>query len=261
MLDKELKNDIIDDMVWSFSRLNSFGKCKAMWYITYIEKKEQRDNFFSQYGTFAHKIFEKYNKNELELFDIPEFICYNYDKEITIPAPPNRYVDLGEKYRTKLIDYFDSFNGFTDKTIGTEKEISFDIELCGKNRKFTGFIDRLSQDEEGNYIVTDYKSRGRFKNQEEIREYLRQPYLYSVQVKNEFGKYPKLLVFDLFKEGYIVSSEFTDEGLRESISWAEQTIKDIYDEEKFEPNYSDFFCNYICSCAEHCPIFTGKELM
>ena len=131
-------------MVWSFSRLSSFNTCKMMWYLTYIRNCERRENFFSQYGTFSHEIFEKYNKGELELFDIPDFICYNYDKSITIQAPPNNYVDLGEKYRYRLMEYFSNFNGWKDKTVGTEKEVEFTLNLYNKDRKFTGFIDRLS---------------------------------------------------------------------------------------------------------------------
>ena len=251
---------MVNDMVWSFSRLSSFNTCKMMWYLTYIRNCERRDNFFSQYGTFSHEVFEKYNKGELELFDIPDFICYNYDKNITIPAPPNNYVDLGEKYRFRLMEYFSNFNGWNDKTVGTEKEVEFTLNLCGMDRKFTGFIDRLSIDNDGNYIVTDYKSRGKFKSENEIEEYLHQPYLYSIAVKEEYGKYPKKLVFELFKENITCERNFTIKGLNKAKKWAECVIKNIYDEVEFPPNYSEFFCNYICSCAESCPVFTGRDV-
>lgn len=232
-----------------------------MWYLTYIKNVNKRENFFSQYGTFAHSIFENYNNGKLELFDIPEYIQYNYDNAITIPAPPNQYVDLGERYFNRLYNYFLNFNGYSDKTIGTEKEIEFTLNILGKDRKFTGYIDRLSIDKKGNITVTDYKSRGKFKTEDEINNYLHQPYLYSIAVNNEYGKYPKNIVFDLFKENTVVSRKFYKNKLKSSIKWSESIIKSIYDESEFSANYSSFFCNYICSCAESCPVFNNMDVV
>ena len=80
--------DILDNMNWSFSRLNSFYSCKRNWYYNYIMKKESSDNFFSQYGTFAHKIFEYYNKGKMELFEMSKYYSDNFNNEITMDAPP-----------------------------------------------------------------------------------------------------------------------------------------------------------------------------
>ena len=258
IVDKFIKDDIVDDMVWSFSRLSSFKKCKRMWYLTYIKKVPLRSNFFSEYGTFAHLIFEKYNKGEMELFDILPFIEYNYNSSIITPAPPNAYVDLGESYYNKLYSYFEKFNGYEDETIGVEKEISFTLNFNGVEKPFTGYIDRLSKTKKG-YKITDYKSKGKFKNKDELEEYLIQPYLYSQAVKNEFKVYPKELEFDMFKENTVVTKNFELKKFNASKKWALNLMQEIYDEIEFPCNYSEFFCKYICSCSEHCPIFEVKE--
>ena len=118
-LDKQERYNRIDNMVWSFSRLNSFHTCKWMWYLSYMlndkEREEngifQEDKFFSLYGTFAHHIFEKYNKGELELWELYDYCNDNYELEIPVDAPPNKYVDIYNSYKDKLLSYFKKYNG------------------------------------------------------------------------------------------------------------------------------------------------------
>ena len=43
---------VIDTMLWSFSRLNSFYNCPYEWYLKFIECKQGRKNYFGQYGSF-----------------------------------------------------------------------------------------------------------------------------------------------------------------------------------------------------------------
>lgn len=253
----DIKNDLVDDMKWSFSRLSSFHTCKKMWYLTYIEGKNSEDNFFSEYGTFAHSIFEKYAKNEIELYEIPEFIKNNYNNFINTAPPPNKYVDLNETYYNKLIKYFDNFNGFSDETIGVEQEVSFDITVNKVKRKFTGYIDRVSLDKNNNIVITDYKSKAKFKDRDELEKYSYQPYLYSIWIKNKYGVYPKFLDFNMFRSGIIERIEFNIDDLKKAKKWASDTIKSIYKEDKFDYNYNEFFCKYLCGCSKYCPKVNG----
>lgn len=249
--EKSFINDIIDDMKWSFSRLNSFYSCPRSWFYTYIMKMNEKENFFSQYGTFAHSIFEKYNKEELEIFELGNYFANNYENNVTIEAPPNKYVNLNESYFEKGYNYFNNFEGNDDKTIGSELEFSFDLFAYGKKRKFVGFIDRVSEDENG-IIITDYKSKGKFKSKEELNNYARQLYIYSIAVKQKFGKYPYKLVFNQFKENKIVEIDFDIEELKNTVKWINKTFELIYNEVDFKKNENDFFCYWLCSCKDIC---------
>ena len=54
-----------------------------MWYNTYIDKSDKKENFFSQYGSYMHLILEMFSKQQL---DFPELVPYfeeNYDKFVT----------------------------------------------------------------------------------------------------------------------------------------------------------------------------------
>lgn len=256
ILDKQLLKDILDEMVWSFSRLNSFHTCKRMFYKRYVLEDESENNFFAQYGSFVHHILEMYSKKEIELFDIIPYYKENFDSFISEEAPPNNYVDLREQYFNKGLRYFESFDGFDDTAIGVEQEINLDIELSDMTIKFIGYIDRLSKDENGNLKVLDHKSKSAFKNDKELKEYLRQLYLYSIFVKQQYDKYPTKLEFNMFKENDVVTCDFNKDELEESIQWVEDTIHAIYDEEDFLPKsenpYNDFFCRYICGYKGLC---------
>lgn len=256
ILDKQLLKDVLDEMVWSFSRLNSFHTCKRMFYKRYVLENESENNFFAQYGSFVHKILEMYSKGEIELYNMIQYYKDNFDVFITEDAPPNNYVDLREQYYKKGLKYLENFNGFDDEPIGTEQEIKLDIELSDMTIKFIGYIDRLSKDADGNIKILDHKSKSAFKNDKELKEYLRQLYLYSLYVKQEYDKYPKTLEFNMFKENDIVTCDFDYDALQESIQWVEDTIHDIYNEEEFPTKTdnpgNDFFCKYICGYKGLC---------
>ncbi|MGN1156970.1 MAG: PD-(D/E)XK nuclease family protein, partial [Agathobacter sp.] len=57
---------IIDDMVWSYSRITSYETCPYRFFLTYILKLEKKRLFFSDYGSFIHSIIEKYLNGELK---------------------------------------------------------------------------------------------------------------------------------------------------------------------------------------------------
>ena len=85
--DKDTYQFILDGLVWSYSNLSSFDTCPKMWYNTYIDKSEKKENFFSQYGSYMHLILEMFSKQQL---DFPELVPYfegNYDKFITEYPP------------------------------------------------------------------------------------------------------------------------------------------------------------------------------
>lgn len=64
---------LIEDMVWSYSRIKAFDDCPYRWYLKYIRHLHGKDMFFSDYGSFVHKLIELYflgEKTRDELCDI-----------------------------------------------------------------------------------------------------------------------------------------------------------------------------------------------
>lgn len=245
MLDRPILNDVLDNMVWSFSRLNSFYQCKRGWYYTYILGRSTKDNFFSEYGSFVHSILERYNNGKIELFDILKVYDDEFDIAITHEAPPNDYVDLYTSYYRKGRKFFENFDGYSDETLGAEMLFTLYKDVLGSDRKIIGYIDRVSRDNNG-IIVTDYKSKSSFKNDKELKKYARQLYIYAMAIKEIYGEYPYKMVFDQFRVQKKIEIPFNVSDMNETDSWISDTICKIYEEETYDMECDDFFCNYLC---------------
>lgn len=254
-INKEELKMMIDNMTWSYSRINAFRTCKYMWFLTYIKKFKGEQNAFSASGTFSHSILERYANGELYIWDLLDEFIDNYDEQVPYRFPPNRYVDLGDKNYNAGVEYFTSFEGFDDigKIIGVELEVDTNLEdkKSNKKYKFTGFVDLLLE-KDNEYIVLDHKSKGKFNSKREQSEYTRQLYVYAKYVKEKYGKFPKELIFNMFNAGEYIRIPFNLNDYNEAINWCVSTINEVYDELDFDKNVNDFFCSYLCNHSRTC---------
>lgn len=243
----------IDKMTWSYSRINSFVTCKYMWYLTYIKGLKGKQNGYAASGTFSHSILERFAKGELEIWDLLDEFIDNYETEVPYKFPPNKYVDLGEKNYNSGIEYFTNFQGFDDlgNIVGAEIQVSTYLEDKENKYKFTGYIDLLLE-KDGEYIVLDHKSKGKFKNKKEQMEYTRQLYVYAKYVYEKYGKYPTELIFNMFNSQYQVHIPFNMKDYEEAIDWCISTINDIKNEIEFCKNVDKFFCDNLCNHRRIC---------
>lgn len=244
---------LIDNMVWSFSRLNSFHICQHEWYLQYIDECKGDNNFYAEFGSFCHKILEKYAKGELGIFDLATYFDEHYDEAIQTDVF-NKGSDTKEKYRKIGIDYFQNvdldFENY--EILGIEKKCNFEIE----GHQFTGYIDLLLRDKsDGRIILIDHKSsdypigkRGGFLKQEKekFEQYKKQLHLYCEQVFKEYGEYPKQIGWNYFKCQKWLFLDFDEEEFKASKNWALATIVEINQTEFFPPNPDFFYCHNLC---------------
>lgn len=240
---------IIDSFNWSFSRINSYAQCPKAFYLQYIKDLSKTQNAFSEWGSFCHKILEKYYKGELDFYELSQVYKSEYSQNITLSFPPNKYVNLNENYYNSGKEYFDNFDGkYSDcEIVGVEKEI--DIQI-GKYR-FIGYIDLILKDKNG-FIIVDHKSKKKFKTKKEKEEYLRQLYLYSIYIHKTYGEYPNKLIFNMFRANNEEEESFNIKKIEEAKKWAIDTIEKIYKDIDFKAKPDQFFCNHLCSVKEHC---------
>lgn len=251
---------IIDTMVWSFSRLSSYHQCPYGFYLKYIECNQGEPNFFGQYGSLIHTILEKYEKEELSLFEISQYYEENFDRAVTCDAPKNKYVDIRQSYYEKGLEYLDNIDLMLDKyeILGVEKEVTFNIG----GYEMIGYIDLLLRDKETQEItVLDHKSGSiKFKKNGEVSKteyehvlgFKRQLYLYSIAVIEEYKVKPRYLQWNLFKDRKWLTIDFKDEEFEDAKKWAEDTVKAIEKETAWLPSPSQYFCYNICdmrNCA------------
>lgn len=230
-------------------------------------KLDRVQNAFAEWGTFRHELFEDYTNGNIELFEMATKYEEEYDKKVTLRFPPNKYVDLNESYYEKGKEYFENFEGFPEEweLIASEQEVRFEIE----GRPFLGYIDLIVKDKNsGRYIVVDHKSKSKFKDDNEKKEYARQLYLYSIYIKKEYGVYPSHLIFNMFRANDVVTIEFDKNMLQEAIDWFVNTTDSIKNDDKFTDKIAvsykksgkklkdfkrdDFFCNELCGVRKYC---------
>jgi len=256
---------IIDDFLWSFSKIDTFQRCPLCFYFQYIKCFPSIEGCFGQYGSLIHDCLEKYALGELAEYELLSYYKDNYNKFVTESFPPNAYVDLGEKYYNQGYDYFESFDGYDDrKILAVEQEYKFKIG----DYNFTGVIDLECPNE-----IIDTKTKAEqhltrlTKKHEPKENYIqmldgryihkdnwKQLYMYSIPFKNKYGKYPNLLSLNMarVKDWYTV--KFDEKLFKEAEQWAINKITEIYNCEKFirGNDTSDFWCEFVCSQRLNC---------
>lgn len=249
---------LLENMRWSFSRLNLFHTCKRAWYNKYILCDYGISNMYSEFGSFCHEILEKYLKDELTKKELSEYFEEYFADNVT--SIQLSKIDIYNKLFESGYDYFKNIDlnlkDFT--TLGVEQKCDFKIN----DFKFTGFIDLLSQNNNTNKLyLIDHKSatfpfnlNGTVKKQnaKKFEEYKTQLYLYSAQVKKDYGKFPDYLCWNFFKSQKWKKISFNENEYDNAIKWAEETLSEIYKEEEFLPNIDFYFCNYICEYRNTC---------
>ena len=275
-------------MEYSFSRLSAFDNCKHEFYLNYIkecgscqyydEENEfcenqsciffgpqeksfccnchrpyyRQDNAFAQSGSLFHEIMEHYAKGNLTLEELPGLYEDYFDEYVTERFPPNKYVDLRERYKEGGTNFLLGFMGFDDLYTVLGAELHFSIPFTEGNT-FQGFIDLILWDKEKNEIViVDYKSKAEFKSKEEKKEYARQLYLYSLWVQSAYTPHIAKLVFVHFRTGENTVIDFKQEDLEEAVTWAKNRIQEIESETEFKENKDRFYCSYLCNFRDSC---------
>jgi RecB family exonuclease len=244
---------LIEDMVWSYSRIETYNDCPYRFFLRYIRGYEDCDKFYATYGSFMHKILERFYKKELSKNEMVQTFLLDFSKEVRGFRPEEKTV---QKYIQDGCAYLREFEPLPFNMIDVEKRVEFSI---GKY-KFVGFIDYLGEKDGGLYIV-DNKSRNlkpRTKkskptlNDKELDQMLRQLYLYSVAVEQQYGELPEALCFNCFRTNTFIKEQFDIQKYEETKKWAIECIEKILETDEFVANQKYFSCTYICGVNDHC---------
>ena len=188
---------------------------------------------------FSEKWQEKYN---------PEILIVK--KDLT----EKDYFTNGIKL---ILDYYAKHYPFKDNTLELEKEI---ILKLGENaeHEIIGFIDRLAFNKETQeYEIHDYKTANSFPSKEKI-EADRQLALYSIAIKELFGKDEKVcLIWHYLNFDQKICSRRTKEQLEKLKKEILEIIKEIEDEKYFPYNKSPL-CNW-CEYKNICPACKNEK--
>ena len=271
-----------EETVYSWSRVNF--TCLAAWYQNYVLGKKGEDNIWNVGGKFEHDLLEHAAKDAMTQEDCLEAVNNTWydvvdglDNPFTYKNKQGDYVDAAEHYYNKTLPFFtkDNANWLLGETVSVEEHLEFALP---SGKKFQGFVDRVSVDDDDNLAIRDYKISKRF-TRNNIKEKVRQLYIYSYGYHQKHGKYPNQLIFEFFQcwdKPYVV--KFNIDDMNEAVEYAEGRIKEIEGRLKvermgikgmFNPDHKELlenngerntFCKSVCGYRASCPFTNGNTL-
>lgn len=250
---------LIQDMVWSYSRIKAFIDCPYRWYLKYIRHPGEhgKDMFFSDYGSFVHELIASFYAGEKTAAQVHIEYLTQFGDRVKGFAPN------GTVYANYFLDgsnYLKSIKPSKHKVIAVEQKVSTTVNGI----PFVGYIDRIDMTEYGELLLIDNKSRTlkqRSKKQKptkadiELDDYLRQLYIYSAFMKDRFGKFPSKLCFNCFRSQLMIEEPFNQDAFEDTLKWASDAVHQIEDETKFRPNMDYFKCRYLCEMNDNCDYY------
>ena len=249
-------------MIYSHSRLETFEQCRLKFKFRYIDKiiPEIGQSIEAHLGSIVHTTLEwLYNKvKEKATPSIEQIICYYSEKwqeeftdKIEIVKKEFTEKDYFNKGVGFLLNYYTKHSPFKENTLAVEHKI--ELELA-ENIKLIGFIDRLVENIEKNEIeIHDYKTGNSMPTEKQIKNN-RQLALYSLAIKESFGKDKDIcLIWHFLAHDFKVCIRKTDKELENLKQEIINLIKEIEETKEFPPNKS-VLCNW-CEYRDICPKF------
>lgn len=242
---------------YSYSKVKMFYSCRHAFYTRYFERPSELLNHgTSEFGSFVHEILEKYEKGEIEIYDMLPYYIENYKDKVTSSFVLNINEgfskDFSDNYYVDGLRYLENFEGFPQFKI-LEVEHEFEIEIENKF-KFNGKIDLIAEDTEGNLIILDHKSKSRFKTKRELKEYAKQLYLYAYAVNKKYNKLPSKLYFNMFRTNELIEIDFNQSDYDEAYNWLVSAVEEIESTFDFSPQdeVEKFYCMNFCPIRNQC---------
>ena len=248
-------------VLYSHSKLSTFEQCKLKYKFKYIDKIPEVKKYIEAFlGKIVHLTFEwlysEVKNGKLPTLD--EVIIYYSGKWHERISPDfiivknhltdKDYFEMGIKF---IIGYYMKHQPFDDNSLALEKRIH--LKLGKENEhNVVGFIDRLVHNlKKDRYEIHDYKTSNYFPEQEKM-DNDRQLALYSIGIKNEFGRDKKVkLIWHYLAHNQEIHSERTDEQLEQLKIDSCTLIKAIELTSEFPPNKS-VLCDW-CEYKDICP--------
>lgn len=241
---------IIDDMTWSYSRIGAFDQCPYKFLLKYIHKEQESNRFFSEFGSFMHELIASYLNGDASPDELRAICLKEFRRNVLSKAPSDKvfqtYLKDGLAYFEHMSEDFDGLS-----IVDVEKKFSFDFG----GHKMVAIVDAIGRTKDGDLFIMDHKShklkpRGkkRRKSDDELDEYLRQLYLYSIPVESKYSERPKFLIFNCFRneKNRQIVERFDDDVFEEVKKWAESSIARIRGEDEWEPDAEFWKCRHIC---------------
>jgi len=251
---------------YSHSKLETFEQCRLKYKYRYIDKiiPEVPKSIEAHLGIVIHETLEWLYKNIMEkkipsVNDVVDFYSEKwieqFSSEMNIVKKEFRAEDYFNKGVEFLVNYYLKNQPFSDNTIAVEEKIEIDLD---EDKKLIGYIDRLVNNLEKDEIeIHDYKTANSIPSKEKM-ENNRQLALYSLAIKEIFGKDKNIcMVWHFLSNDVKFCLRKTNEELEELRRKVVELINKIESTKNF-PATKSILCNWcdyrnVCEAWGHLP--------
>ncbi len=249
--------------IYSHSQLSTYENCPLKYKLRYRDRiKRDVEGIEAFLGTMVHDTLKKCYDDAMltKVNTLDELLSHfeklwqqNWHDSILITkrdVTSEHYLSLGRQLLTTYYARYAPFD--SDRTIATEMRINFSLDDSGRYR-LIGFIDRLSQAEDGVYQIHDYKTSAYLPSQADA-DSDRQLALYHIGIQSRWPDIQdlRLIWHYLAFDRELVSSRSGEE-ISALVEKTARLIDEIESAEEFPPNESGL-CQW-CEYPDLCPLY------
>jgi ATP-dependent DNA helicase UvrD/PcrA len=239
-----------DDHHFSASALKKYEDCPLCYKFQYVLLVPSLPKTYFSMGTAVHTVIELLSKQQLEgtpptrerALDLLNS-CWSSE------AYASRTHELEDRIKAEaMLDTYLAWQAANRNTIiAAEKKFQFTLN----GRKVKGFIDRIEQTPDGEYVVVDFKtgSKPSSLTKNAVLSDI-QLNLYSLAIKEMFGKLPQRASFYYIKDDKMIDYSPTEETVGVFTEIATSIISAVC-AERFDPTPSYQTCRF-CDYADLC---------
>ena len=259
---EELKKDLR----LSVSKTKTYLDCQKKYKFSYVLKMPQKDNTYTIFGKFCHKVLEDFHLAYLagsqELYNTVMTKAFKdalleYKEKMT-PEMKKECFDIINQYLKIVSD--DKKNNLSANVLSCEKRFEFE---CAPNLILNGMIDRVQLDDDGVIHVGDYKT---IKNKKYLKNNDLQLLTYAYyMLSQEYPDAEKVRCsYILLRHDFeYVTYEYTREDAMKAKDLYLEYSERILSETEYKPTVSALcaYCSYVNICEEgqkKANIFNGE---
>jgi putative RecB family exonuclease len=245
------------------SKVSSFTDCALAFRFSAIDRLPEPPSLPATKGTLVHAALERLFSRPAPERTLPTALT-SLDEAFEDLRVDPEYVDLGltANDETSFLDdaeqlvrrYFEIEDPQAINPVGLE--LKLDVQLDTLHLR--GIIDRLEIDEQGELVVTDYKT-GRVPNESQERSRLGGVHFYAFLLEQILGKRPARVQLLYLSEPVMITTIPTEQSVRaleRKVRAVWSAIERACTRENFKPKPSRL-CDW-CSFQALCPAFGGN---